>query len=235
MAEALPVVLRFSVEEESTPRQDNPERDQSQALDRANANGRRGPAGRLSWLQGRELPGRGPDPGPRPRPPRTTGTWPPWPRREGGGYRRPRASISLRGLRLRVPGRPAGGVATTPVQRSGDRIRARPLGTRERDGDGGATPDQPFNGARLRCDDGLGDLAALGEGGEDPVSVPLGARRGALRDAPHRGGARGNRARGERGSRDTTPAARATRLPRRRARDGMAGARIKRKSSAHLT
>ena len=37
MADALLVVLRFSVEEESKPRQDNPERDQSQALDRAEA------------------------------------------------------------------------------------------------------------------------------------------------------------------------------------------------------
>ena len=59
MAETLPVVLRFPIAEESKPQQDNPERDQSQALDRANANRRRGPAGRLPCLQGRELPGRG--------------------------------------------------------------------------------------------------------------------------------------------------------------------------------
>jgi hypothetical protein len=220
------VVLRFDVEE-SKPRQCDPERDRSQELDRANADRRRSPSGGMPGLQGRELPGRGPDPAPRSRRPSAAGARAPWPRRGCRGRRDHGAALPVRALRRRVPCRPSGGAAATAVQRGGDRTRARALGARAGDGARRAASGQPRDGARLRRDGGLGDVATLGEGREAEAPVLLGAGRGAFGDAPGGGGGRGDGARGELGSHDAAPSARAARVPRRCARGVRASAEMR--------
>lgn len=219
---------------ESKRSQCHPKQHRHQELAASAADGGRSATCGVPSLQGRELPGRRSDPAPWSRRPRKAGVRSARARRGCSGRCPDGATLSLRVLRSHPPCRGSRSAPATAVQRGGDRLGARALGAGVGDRARGAASSKPGEGARHYGDDRLGDVATVGEGGEAARPLPLDAVRCALGDAARRSGARGDGARGERGSDHAALAARAPRLLRRRA-GGVRGRWWARpKTSAHL-